>query len=430
MNDLPLEQDLSSEQPVAVKLIGVGGAGCNAVGRLSRDGLTGMQCAALNTDAQALSACPVTEKRVLGASITRGLGAGGDPELGREAAEADRQVMGSLVQGQDLVFLVAGLGGGTGTGATPLVAEAAVEQGALVIAFVTMPFSFEGGRRLKQAEEGLQALRRVCDAVIPLPNDVLLQEGDERESIQASFARSDDWVGRGVKALWGMLQGTGMINVDFSSLRQVFQTRGGRTLFGLGSGAGEKAAEEALQSLRLCPLLTIPENSRKADRLVVNITGGPSLATAKVNEVMQAVTAEYGPDANVLLGAMIDEALGDRLEVMMIGTTDISGRGRGGAVRAPAAVLRPRPAAKAPAVAATPAPAEAASEPAQPAKAQSPAAPKPKPARTAAEEAAQNEFSFGEVEMRGHFENTDRNLFEGQDLDVPTYLRKGIKIVV
>ena len=341
MNELPLEQQLLSDRNIAIKLVGVGGAGSNAVDRLKMDNLENVQLAVINTDLQALSSSPVQEKVMIGSGVTRGLGAGGDPEIGREAAEADRAKITPIVKDQDLVFIVAGMGGGTGSGAAPVIAEIAVEQGALVIAFVTMPFSFEGGRRLKQAEEGLQALRRICDAVIPLPNNILLQEASEKESVLDSFARADEWIGRGVKAIWAMLSRTGMINVDFATLRQAFQSRGGKTLFGLGSGSGENAAADAIKSLHLCPLLATPENARKADRLLVNITGGPDLATAKVNELMQAVTDEFGLDSHVIMGATIDEAMQGRVEVVVLGTTDIGSRGRA-TVRSPAAATRTR----------------------------------------------------------------------------------------
>src|SRR3984957_7792780 len=233
LNELPLEQHLLTDRNVAIKLIGVGGAGTNAVDRLKMENLARLQLAVINTDYQALASSPVQDKVLIGMSVTRGLGTGGDPELGREAAEADREKIAAVVNDCDLVFLLAGMGGGTGSGAAPIVAEIAAEAGALVIAFVTLPFSFEGGRRVKQAEEGLQALRRVCDAVIALPNDVLMQEAADNETVLDSFARADEWIGRGVKSIWSMMFRTGLINLDFATLRQAFQQRGGKTLFGL-----------------------------------------------------------------------------------------------------------------------------------------------------------------------------------------------------
>jgi len=423
LNELPLEHQMLADRNVAIKLIGVGGAGSNAVDRLKMENLDRLQLAVINTDYQALASSPVQDKVLIGMSVTRGLGAGGDPELGREAAESDREKIAAVVKGCDLIFLLAGMGGGTGGGAAPIVAEIAAEEGALVIAFVSLPFSFEGGRRLKQAEEALRALRQGCDAVIPLPNDVLLQEAADNETVLDSFARADEWVGRGVKSIWSMLFKTGLINLHFATLRQAFQQRGGKTLFGLSEGQGENAVTEAIENLKLCPLLHTPEFSRKADRLLVNIIGGTDLTLPKVNEIMGAVAEQFGRDSLIIMGAVIDEALQNRVEICVLGTSDLGGRG---------AVLR-RPPARAKA------PAQAAAGLAPGQRAETPAAAKSVPpaeaeaeaeAKAAAAKAEQEEFGFGELESRGHFEKTDRNLFDGHDLDVPTYLRKGIKIVL
>ena len=423
LNELPLEHALLTDRNIAIKLVGVGGAGSNAVDRLKMENLERLQLAVINTDYQALSSSPVQDKVLIGMGVTRGLGAGGDPELGREAAEADREKITAVVKDCDLVFLIAGMGGGTGSGALPVVAEIAAEQGALVIAFVTLPFSFEGGRRLKQAEEGLLALRKVCDAVIPLPNDILLQEGAEDTSVLDSFARADEWIGRGVKSIWAMLFKTGLINLDFATLRQVFQQRGGKTLFGLGEGTGETAVADALASLKLCPLLHTPEFSRKADRMLVNIIGGTDLTLPKVNELMTAITEQFGRESHIIMGAVIDEGMQNRVEVCVLGMSDMGGR----------AVTNRRPAA----AARTKSP-FAGAEPAIPLPvAAAPAAGSGPlvqaeliPAGDLLAKTAQEEFGFGEVESRGHFEKTDRNLFDGHDLDVPTYLRKGIKIAL
>ena len=412
-NELPLEHKVLCDRNVAIKLVGIGGAGTNAVDRLKMENLERLQLCVINTDNQALASSPVQDKVLIGMGTTRGLGAGGDPDLGRQAAEDDREKIVNVVKGCDLVFIIAGMGGGTGGGASPIVAEIAAAEGALVIAFVTLPFSFEGGRRLKQAEEGLAALRKACDAVIPLPNDILLQEAADNETVLDSFARADEWIGRGVKSIWSMLSKTGLINVDFATLRQAFQNRGAKTLFGLSEGEGENATAEAIASLKLCPLLHTPEFSRKADRLLVNIAGGTDLTLPKVNEIMTAIAEQFGRDSHIIMGAVIDEGMQGRVEISVLGTSDMGSRG----------VLPRRPAPVKPravAVRAEDAPqgAEAAA-----ASSQEPAAPAgPKP--------TQEEFGFGEVESRGQFERTDRNLFDGQDLDVPTYLRKGVKIAI
>lgn len=435
-NELPLEHRILTDRNVAIKLIGVGGAGANAVDRLKMENLERLQLAAINTDHQALSSSPVQEKLLIGMSVTRGLGAGGDPDLGREAAEADREKLQAVVKDCDLIFLLAGMGGGTGSGAAPILAEVASESGAVVIAFVTLPFAFEGGRRLRQAEEGLQALRKVCDAVIPLPNDVLLQEAADNETVLDSFARADEWIGRGVKSIWAMLHRTGLINLDFATLRQAFASRSGKTLFGLGSGSGEQAVTEAIDSLKLCPLLATPEFSRKADRLLVNITGGPDLTLPKVNEIMTAVTEQFGRDSHVIMGAVIDETMQSRVEVCVLGTSDLGGR---------LGPRRPSPANRNKGVSqvlssprhdelptSPPAVQSRATLPQVETHKSTPAKPTQPllPLDLAAPKGQQNEFAFNELESRGYFDKTDRNLFEGQDLDVPTYLRKGIKIAL
>jgi cell division protein FtsZ len=427
-HELPLTPDTDNlgDRSISIKVIGLGGAGGNAVDRIKMENLDRLQLSVINTDLQALNSSPVEEKLLIGSQITRGLGAGGDPDLGYDAAESDREKIAELVKDTDLVFIVAGMGGGTGSGSAPIVADIASEAGALVISFVTLPFSFEGGRRAKQAEEGLLALRRSCDAVIPLPNDVLLQEAAEGETALDSFARADAWIGRAVRSVWAMLFRTGLINLDFATLRQAFHTRGGKTLFGLGAGAGENAVTEAIESLGMCPLLATPEFSRKADRLLVNIVGGTDLTLPKVNEIMSAVTERYGRESHVIMGAVIDEDLQGQVEICVIGTSDIGGR------------LPPRRPSARPRSQVSSAPARQAEQIAETVaeKATGPtthAAASARKSKTMAArmDTAQDEFTFqGGGENRGHFERTDRYLFEGQDLDVPTYMRKGIKISI
>jgi cell division protein FtsZ len=432
-SELPLE--VMTDRNVGLKLIGIGGAGSNAVDRLKMENLDRLQLAVVNTDFKALSTSPVQDKVLIGSAVTRGLSAGGDPALGYAAADADRDKLAEIVRGTDLVFLVAGLGGGTGSGATPVVAEVAMEAGALVIAFVTLPFTFEGGRRRKQAEDALAETRAHCHAVIPLSNDLLLQEGSEQTSVLDAFARADAWIGRGVKSIWGMLARTGLINLDFATLRQSFQNRGGKTLFGLGAGEGENPAMAAFEDLKNCPLLHTPEFARKADRLLVNITGGADLSLARVNELMAAVTGEFGAEAHVIMGAIIDESMPGRVEVCVIGTTDLGGRNF--VRRTPAPVRKPekieRPEKTGANTATTAAPEEnptlktthTAAGSRSPVAATTVHHPPHRP--------QQEEFGFGGEESegnRGSFDKSDRNLFEGQDLDVPTYLRKGVKIPV
>jgi cell division protein FtsZ len=422
LNELPVDSALISERSITIKIIGVGGAGSNALERVKMDSLDRLQLVCINTDSQALASSSVKDKLLIGMQFTRGLGAGGDPEIGREAADTDKEKIKELFQDVDLVFLLAGMGGGTGSGAAPIIAESAAQAGALVVAFVSMPFSFEGGRRLKQAEESLRNLRQVCDAVIALPNDVVLQEAAENETVIDSFARADNWVARGVKSMWAILNKTGLINLDFSTLRQVFQHRGGKTLFGLGEGAGDNAVADAIASLKLCPLLHVPEFSRKADRLLVNIVGGSDLSLSKVNQIMSAVTEQFGRDANYVMGAVIDEAKQGKVEICVVGTSDMGGRS-----------LPPRKSttinSRTPTTT-THVESRSVSEENSEDELLSKDGGKTVKSNSLTDKTDQPEFGFGELESRGNFERTDRNLYDGQDLDVPTYLRKGIKISI
>lgn len=405
----------ASERELIIKLVGVGGAGSNAVDRLKMENPERVRLATINTDGQALASSPVEEKILIGTSITRGIGAGGDPELGRLAAEAEKDRLTESLRGTDLVFLVAGMGGGTGSGAAPVVAEVASQQGALVIGFVTMPFSFEGGRRLKQADEGLVALRQVCDAVIPLPNDVLLQQVDDDASVLDAFGRADQWVDRAVKSIWSMLFKTGLINLDFASLKTAFAEKGGKTLFGLGYGEGEGFVDQAIEDLLLCPLLHTPEFSRKADRLLVNIIGGPDLALTEVNMIMAAVTEKFGRNPHVVMGAVIDEGWKQKVEVCVIGTSDMSPGVRPSSISRSENRKNHRTK-------------HTGLKPSDLTGSRS-GVPATKSEKTAAMAlASQDEFPFREGENRGHFGLTERNLFDGQDLDLPTFFRKGIRI--
>ncbi len=446
-----------------VKIIGVGGAGTNTVDRLQFGEQGQARLAAINTDAQALASSPIPEKLMIGRSVTRGLSTGGEAELGRKAAENDVSSILNMVSGMDLVFILVGLGGGTGSGAAPVVARQARDQGALVVAFATLPFSLEGGRRLEIAEAALGELRLVCDAVIPLPNDLLLQQAEENATVLDAFTQADDWIGRGVGSICAMLFQTGLINVDFATLKKAFCVQGGKTLFGLGRGEGGDFVEKALQDLALCPLLHTPEYARKADRLLVNIIGGTDLGIGHVNRVMAAVTERFGSKADTVLGAVIDDNLQSTVEICVIGTTDVGG---GRYVRQPvksyAAKPKPpespqgRPIDKAQGGPAAPkldleetsAPDNRESDyeplpeldsvrPHDGAQGRStetrmPQVHQSKLKKTEANDGTdQEEFLFvSEEEQRGYFDKTDRNLFDGEDLDVPTYLRRGIRVTL
>jgi cell division protein FtsZ len=426
------DQILSGNLPedgVRVKIVGVGGAGTNAVDRLQLDhvGLR-LRIAALNTDAQALNSSPAPEKLLIGRGLTRGVGTGGEADVGRAAAEADRDRIAKIFQGMDLVFIVAGLGGGTGSGASPVISQIATQAGALVVAFVMLPFTNEGGRRRQIADQALAELRLTCDAVIPLPNDLLLQHLPDDATVLDAFGQADAWIGRAIRSISAILFHTGLINLDFATLRRTFTPRGGKTLFGLGHGAGENCVAEALHDLMLCPLLHTPELSRRADRLLVNIVGGPELGLTRVNEIVAVIAEKFGSREQTVLGAVIDEQLIGRLEICVIGMTEVRVN-KGGSM----ASLRTAPPglrADGPNTAPHHAPAMFDRPPA--AAVPAPAAPPVHESKLRGHKdggAPQNEFHFvGTDEQRGYFDQTDRNFFEGEDLDVPAYLRRGIKI--
>ncbi len=420
------DTDENAAENIRIKIIGVGGAGNNAVDRLKLDNLRNVNLAVVNTDGQVLASSPLEEKLLIGGKITRGLGAGGEAELGQQAACEDRESLRRLVEGIDLVFLLAGLGGGTGSGALPVLAETAAEEGALVIAFVTMPFTLEGERRLRQAEDSLVALRSSCHAVIPLPNDILLQQVDENATVLEAFAIADDWINRGVRAIWDLLNKTGLINIDFATLRESFDAQGGKTLFGLGRGEGGDFVNKAINDLMLCPLLHTPGYSRRADNLIVNVTGGADLTLTKVNEVIAIVAEKFGSKENTVIGAVIDESLQNTLSICVLGTTDVEGRvsssrktiqsltKNSGEKEVPSVKAKELKSAV-----------NALDIQGRPKKVHRS---KLKPGKSKKGE-GQPEFDFTRTEeQRGYFEKTDRNLYEGEDLDVPTYLRRGIKV--
>lgn len=406
--------DRIQDGKIIVKVIGLGGAGNNTVDRLKLENLDNICLAVVNTDSQVLAASPIHEKVMVGRTLTRGLGAGGEIEVGRQAAEEDRHQLERMVQGVDLIFLMVGLGGGTGSGCAPILAEVAADAGALIIAFVTMPFTLEGARRHRQAEDSLAALRKGCHAVVTLPNDILLQQVEESATVLEAFALADEWVTKGVRSICSMLQQTGLINVDFSTLRQAFQASGGKTLFGLGSGKGENYVTKAIESLMLCPLLHTPDYSRWADNLIVNIAGGPDLTMAKVNEIVSVVAEKFGSKENTLIGATIDGSMAESVSICVVGTTDVNdGIPHYAKTEAAHSGLMTAPSTR-----------SASNE----TRKRFPSVHRSK-LSNGKKGQDQKEFDFiSREEQRGYFDETERNLFEGEDLDVPTYLRRGIKI--
>ncbi|MEM8867118.1 MAG: cell division protein FtsZ [Verrucomicrobiota bacterium] len=409
---------------IQIKIIGIGGAGTNAVDGFKLDDLGEVRLAAINTDAQALANSPIAEKLVIGRSVTRGLGAGGEVDIGRSAAEADRDQIARLTADMDLILLVVGLGGGTGSASATVVAEVAAKTGALVLAFVTLPFSFEGARRKRIAEDSLGELRNLVHGLIPLPNDVLLQEGEEDTSVLNAFAVADRWIGRGVNSLCAMMLKTGLINQDFGSLRSVFQNRGGKTVFGTGLATGGDYVEDALEDLFLCPLLHMGDRPSQLDRILVNVIGGTDLGIAKVNAIMSAVSKRFGSREDIVFGAVIDESRSASLEICVLAKAELE-------QPAPAlAEAMPAPTQKIEKELVAPGEGfgfetEIARDDKPPRAVHQSKLRKKQPAID------QDEFTFIDLDaQRGYFDKTDRNLHNDEDLDVPTYLRRGIKIKI
>jgi cell division protein FtsZ len=310
-----------------IKVIGLGGAGSNAVDRMIAAGLRGVEFIAANTDAQALALCAAERKIQLGNNLTRGLGAGGDPDIGLRAAEESRQEIKNSLEGADMVFITAGMGGGTGTGACPVVAEVAHELSELTVAVVTKPFGFERGRRMAVAERGVQALKEHVDTLITIPNDRLLGIVDKHATLDEAFAQADEILRQGVQGISDLVIVPGRINLDFADVRAVM-SGAGTAIMGIGESSGEHRASEAAQAAISSPLLETSIEGAK--RILFNITGGPNLALAEVEEAAQIVaSASDTPDTNVLFGVVIDREIGDIVRVTVI-ATGFEPRGEGG----------------------------------------------------------------------------------------------------
>src|SRR3954465_1621364 len=319
MDDLKYEIEEEARAGTRIKVIGVGGGGCNAVARMVAEGLEGVEFYAMNTDVQALSACNVPNKLQLGAKITKGLGAGSNTEIGRQAALENTDDIVELLQGADMVFVTAGLGGGTGTGAAPVIASLAKELDALTVAVVTKPFGFEGHRRMRMAEEGLGRLAGTVDTVIAIPNDRLLKLVPKGASFFESFKVADDLLRQAVQGISDIILTPGLINRDFSDIKATMIGMG-YAMLGTATGQGENAAVEAARQAISCPLL---EDSRIAGSrgVLINITGSASLGLHEVSEACSIIREAAGSDdVQVNFGVIQIEAMGDSVKITVIAT--------------------------------------------------------------------------------------------------------------
>jgi len=333
-----------------IKVVGIGGGGVNAVNRMIDAGLKGVEFIAVNTDAQHLLLSDADVKLDIGRELTKGLGAGANPDKGRQAAEDHIEELQDVLRGADMVFVTAGEGGGTGTGGAPVVARVARELGALTIGVVTRPFGFEGQRRSQQATEGIDALRAEVDALIVIPNDRLLEMANQDVSVTDAFQQADAVLLHGVSGITGLITTPGLINLDFADVRSVMESAGS-ALMGIGSARGEQRARKAAQDAIASPFLETRIDGARS--VLLSIAGGSDLGLFELNEAARLVTDSAHPEANIIFGAVIDDALGDEVRVTVIATGFQAG-----------AAARPVRAARTP-ESATPAPVAVAEVPAQ-----------------------------------------------------------------
>ncbi len=300
-----------------IKVIGVGGGGCNAVNRMIEEGIQGVEFIAINTDGQALLLSKAPMRVRLGDKLTRGLGAGGNPEIGRKAAEESSEDLYNVLKGADMVFVTAGLGGGTGTGAAPIVAQIAREVGALTLGIVTRPFTFEGGKRMTTAEAGMTKLKEHADTLIVIPNDRLLQIVDKRVSLQDSFKLADDVLRQGIQGISELITVPGLINLDFADVRAIM-SEGGAALMAVGKASGEERAKVAAEQAISSQLLDITIDGARG--VLFNVTGGPSMTLFEVNQAAALIRETAHPDVNMIFGAVIDPNMADEIRITVIAT--------------------------------------------------------------------------------------------------------------
>jgi len=329
------EAQYRAESPAQIKVVGVGGGGSNAVNRMVEEGLQGIEFVAVNTDQQALMLSRAPMRVRIGEKVTRGLGAGGRPEQGEKAAEESADEIYAILKGADMVFITCGMGGGTGTGAAPVVARVAKELGALTIGVVTRPFTFEGMPRAKSAESGIEKLKEHVDTLIVIPNDKLLDIVDKRASLQQSFRVADDVLRQGIQGISEVITVPGLINLDFADVRAIM-SEGGAALMAVGTASGEGRARAAAEQAITSNLLDVTIDGARG--VLFNITGGPDMSLFEVNEAASLIKAAAHPDCNVIFGAVVDEQMKDKIRITVIATgfDQTSASGRGSQIRRPA----------------------------------------------------------------------------------------------
>lgn len=311
-------------QPARIKVVGVGGGGGNAIASMiNEEDIGGVEFIALNTDAQALLNHKADVKIQIGENLTKGLGSGGDPEIGLKAAEESREKIKESLTGADMIFIACGEGGGTGTGASPIIAEIGKETGALTVAVVTKPFNFEGSRRKLAAEEGIQKLKEKVDTLIVIPNQKVLEIIDNKISILQAFKKIDSILHQGVKGIAELITTPGLINVDFADVKTIM-SGAGTALMGMGSGTGEKRTLAAIKQAISSPLLEVSIEGAKG--VLFNIFGGPDLSMSEVDEAASIIAKTVDPDADIIFGAVIDEKMMDQVKITLLATKFDEGR--------------------------------------------------------------------------------------------------------
>ncbi len=415
------EQDFEGASFAQIKVIGVGGAGCNAVNRMVQYGLQGVEFIAVNTDKQALAMNKGDNKIQIGEKLTKGLGAGADPEIGRKAADESRDLIQEALRGADMVFITAGMGGGTGTGAAPIVAQCAKEMGILTVGVVTKPFTFEGRVRMRNAEAGIENLKPAVDTLITIPNDKLISLVG-KASLPDALRVADDVLRQGIQGISDLIAVPAMINLDFADVKTIMKEKG-MAHMGIGTAAGEKRASEAAKQAVESPLLETSIDGAKG--ILMNITGGPDLSLLEVNEAAELIQQSADPDANIIFGADIDESMGDALRITVIATGfDKAEVGKPGAQQPLVFGSRPAAAPRAYSAPQSFAPQTFAAQQTVPASAENAFSARPYaqlqdddiPAPEAPEK---KESTFTEQDIRREYTNRPAN-----KLDIPAFLRK------
>ncbi len=311
------DESLNTDETAVIKVIGVGGAGNNAVNRMVDSGIEGVEFVSINTDKQALMLSKAKTKIQIGEKITRGLGAGANPDIGAQAAEESKSEISEAIRGADMVFVTSGMGGGTGTGAAPIVASIAKEMGILTIAVVTKPFTFEGKKRLTQAERGIESLKGKVDTLVVIPNDKLLQIIDRKTTMLEAFKMADDILRQGVQGISDLIKIPGLVNLDFADVKAVMLNTG-MAHMGIGRASGENRAEDAAKQAIQSPLLeTTIEGARG---VIINVTGGENLGLHEVNTAAELVQRSVDPEANIIFGAVVDKSLDEDICITVIAT--------------------------------------------------------------------------------------------------------------